>query len=111
MFRLLCQSGTKRRKEALEMLTDLKYEYAFQAHLTSIGNNDGNNNVHTVHRKNNNDNGLNNYVAAFDNVLPANIYNMVANGFKLDAQFWKENNYGDPRVSSLYSSTPSITLR
>jgi hypothetical protein len=106
--RLLCQSGTKCRKEALEMLTDLKYEYVFQSHLTSIGNNyddnDGNNNNgNTADGKKKCDNALNKYAAAFNNVLPVHVYNMMANGFKLGAKFWKENNYGDPRVSSLYS--------
>ena len=73
--RLLCQSGSKRRKEALEMLTDLKYKYAFQAHLTSIGNdnnnnddNNNNNNYGNSGGKNNNDD-MNKYVAAFDFLL------------------------------------------
>ena len=115
--RLLCQSGSQRRQEAFEVLTDLKYKYVFQAHLTSIGNNSNNNNNNNIKNRQCNkknladDNNIEEYVAAFNDVLPDDIFNMMTNGFKLNARFWKENNYGDPRTGffSFQHKLPSYT--
>ena len=90
LARLLCQSGKSRWTEALAILKDLRYKYVFQSHLTSgltmkiFG---GKNRIADP-----------NFVAAFDKVLPPELFRLMADGLQLGANFWKDNLYGDPRT-------------